>query len=1522
MNPISKPIKKRLHRLLTTMLLVYSNFLLAQPVANFSSNIEGGCSPIVVDFTDLSSGNPTGWKWDLGNGTFSNLQNPSVSYFTPGVYTIKLYVRAGNSSDSLVKTNYITVYQPPSVNFIADAVTGCSPFTVIFSDLSNANGDLISSWQWDFGDGILSAQQHPSHTYSLAGNYSVTLKVINSKGCLSTVRKGAYIKVNSITAGFSSMISGTCTPNKIVFQSTTVSSGTFTGQWDFGDGTVSTQTNPTHTYTAAGNYTVKLVQLSQQGCADSVIHMVNILLPVSASFLGNNLVSCRPPVTVNFNNQQLPGNRYFWNFGDSTTSILSNPAHIFSDTGIYKVKLVVRNTNGCVDSLQKDRYVIIQKPFLALQSLPDSGCLAFTKLLSVNVNSVSPITNYAWDFGDGATSSLAAPVHTFSNAGYYNIKVVGTAATGCTDTAYIPYGIKVTTKPVAGFSADTRNSCANSPISFTNLSSGTVSTWLWNFGDYGVSTNKDPSHLYTDTEWMNVQLIAMNGGCADTAFLSSYIYIKPAVAKFNIIMNCATPLVRTFKNLSKGSNRWLWDFGDGSSSTDFEPVHTFPGQGTFSVTLNAYNDSTGCRYSKIKPVRILDITTTFFAADTLVCKKTDVNFISGVSNYGITRYFWTFGDNSTFNSSYNNTLHAYQNTGTYSVKLVTKDSLNCMDTVIKSMYIKVAGPKARFGVSVPVACANTAVDFLDSSAAGISGPISRWIWNYADGGIDTLSAPPFQHLFFTQGNYLVTLKIIDSSGCSDQFRLPAPLPITKVNARFTILDTVACPNLPVRFSCPYATPAISYNWDFGDGAVSALQSPAHAYANEGIYTVKLFLRDRNGCTDTYTILNAVRIAQTIASFTISDSFKSCPPLIIQFTNHSTNAVGEYWDFGDSSFTDAHNPSHFYTYPGVYTATLYAKGPGGCVKTMQRPIVVHGPKGILSYNPLKLCKPYNVTFHISSADAVSYIWDFNDGATLANTDSIITHPYQDSGKFVPKIILVDNAGCRVPVSGRDTINNLFANVGFTFPDVVICDRNNQTFTNTTISNDQLASYHWDFGDSAVSTQKSPIHQYALPGLYYPSLSVITLNGCGATYRSPIPVKVALSPNISMMPGGNGCIPLTTTLSAVQMSADTSSINWYWVFGNGVTSTLQNPAQQLYAAAGTYSVSLTASSSNGCSKTIGDIIEAYPLPLMQVSGDTFLCRGKVGTLKASGAASYNWLPAAGLSCNTCATTLTTTTESTLYKVTGTSLKGCNSRDSFTINVQQPFVMTWSQPDKLCTGQSKRLQANGASTYQWSPVNGLNNATSSSPVAQPDTTTNYRVIGTDNLGCFKDTGFVKLTVYPIPNVSAGADKKISLGIPVYLQAVFSNDVTQVHWSPTDGAFRNSQDAITVKPSLNTEYTVEVKNIGGCSAKDKVTVFVTCDNDNVFVPTLFSPNADGVNDVFYPRGRGLFKIKSLVIFNRWGEAIFEKRSFNANDASAGWDGTFKGSKLTPDVYVYILELICDNNSVLSLNGNIALVK
>ncbi len=109
---------------------------------------------------------------------------------------------------------------------------------------------------------------------------------------------------------------------------------------------------------------------------------------------------------------------------------------------------------------------------------------------------------------------------------------------------------------------------------------------------------------------------------------------------------------------------------------------------------------------------------------------------------------------------------------------------------------------------------------------------------------------------------------------------------------------------------------------------------------------------------------------------------------------------------------------------------------------------------------------------------------------------------------------------------------------------------------------------------------------------------------------------------------------------------------------------------------------------------------------------------------------------------------------------------------------------------------------------------------------------------------------------------------------------------------------------------------------ARDKMTVFVTCDNTNVFVPNTFSPNGDGVNDIFYPRGSGVFRVKNLLVFNRWGEVVFEKGNFNANDASSGWDGTYRGKKLAPDVFVYSLEVLCSNNQSLVFKGNVALIK
>jgi gliding motility-associated-like protein len=1494
----------------------------AQPSANFSASTTSGCSPILVQFTDQSTGNPTEWKWDLGNGTHSNLQHPSVTYFNPGFYSVKLVVKAGNQQDSMIKTSFITVFPSATVNFSSNATLGCNPFTVNFSDQTTAPAG-ISSWQWDFGDGALSNGQHPTHTYSMQGNYNVTLKVITEDGCISTARKAGYISNKIIKANFNNSSAGSCTPNKIIFQNASTGSGTITSHWDFGDGDTSRQQHPFHIYAAGGMYDVKLVVLSQFGCVDSFVKRIAVANPVSAVFTANRVKSCKPPLTVAFSNLHTAGNTYLWDFGDSTVSASSSPTHVFADTGNYTVKLVVRNSNGCKDSLTKTGFINVLKPYVSLNNLPDSGCVPFSKSFFASNYSSAPISSYLWRFGDGSTSTDSLPVHLYSNTGYYHVSLVATDSSGCRDSVGLVNAIRVTNKPIANFSVSSREGCANNIVHFTDLSTGVVTGWLWSFGDNSFSVEQHPAHMYKDTGWMKVELTASNGGCSDIISFEKYIYIKPAVAKFTYTSTCEQPLKRTFTNISIGADRWLWEFGDSTTSNEYSPVHHFPGAGIYAVKLTVWNDSTGCEYSLTKRVKILDIVPNFFAADTSVCKKTATLFSADTDNPDIIRYIWDFSDGPPQGTGSHSISHVFKNNGIYNVKLITIDSLNCMDTILKPLYITVHGPKASFAVTGNGGCPGRPVSFTDSSIAENGNPLKNWRWDYGDGKKDTLTSPPFVHTFQNQGSYWVSLKVTDSLNCTDSIRFPSQVVIRKPSALMSTYDSVACPGFPVRFACPYAEAGVTYKWHFGDGNTANTQLPTHRYTNEGSYTVKLVIRNRYGCEDSSTVVNMIKVRKTVASFEMSDSFRTCPPLLIQFTNQSANAVSTNWNFGDSTYTNTDGPSHFYTYPGIYKATLIARGPGGCSDTASRSITVKGPKGTLSYSPLSLCRPYSVDFTAITEDAVSYIWDFNDGVTTAGTDTSIRYTYQDSGSFVPKIILEDEIGCRVPVTGRDTLKNIFAKVSFIFADSILCNGGDIAFANTTTSNDNIQDYRWDFGDNTpIAHQENPVHQYTQPGVYYPVLSVTTSAGCNEYYRSTIPVRVAVSPDVQLLNSGDGCAPLVVTLQAVQAAADTSTVSWLWNLGNGSTSQLPNPPAQTFDEPGYYVIGLHVKGSNGCSKIIKDTVQVFSSPTIQISGNNIVCRGQDLTLTASGASTYRWMANNTLNCDSCAVVTAQPLSATRYIVTGTTLQGCSSSDSVDIMVKQPFVMTYTQGVAACSGQSSKLQAGGAHSYEWSPAHGLSNTSIANPVAKPDSSINYRVIGTDEAGCFKDTGFIKFSVYRKPTVDAGEDKMVSAGSPVDLEAVYSPDVTEVRWSPTGEIFRAGTNSITVKPTHNTEYTIEVKNPGGCAALDRVKVNVKFDGSNVFIPNLFSPNNDGVNDVFYPRGKGISKIKSMMIFNRWGELVFEKRNFNSNDPAAGWDGTFRGSSLTPDVFIYLVELIGENGTVLPLKGNVAVVR
>jgi gliding motility-associated-like protein len=165
------------------------------------------------------------------------------------------------------------------------------------------------------------------------------------------------------------------------------------------------------------------------------------------------------------------------------------------------------------------------------------------------------------------------------------------------------------------------------------------------------------------------------------------------------------------------------------------------------------------------------------------------------------------------------------------------------------------------------------------------------------------------------------------------------------------------------------------------------------------------------------------------------------------------------------------------------------------------------------------------------------------------------------------------------------------------------------------------------------------------------------------------------------------------------------------------------------------------------------------------------------------------------------------------------------------------------------------------------------------------------------------------------------IQAGFPAQIPATYSAGTNNWLWTPATGLSCTTCAAPIAGPKFNTIYQVSFTDDNGCTNSDTILVIVVCKDGNLFMPNTFSPNGDGSNDVFYPRGKGLYSIRVLRVFNRWGEIVFEKRDFPVNNPAYGWNGTFKGKKPQAEVYVYQVEVFCDNGEIIKLDGNIALI-
>ena len=1429
-------------------------FTYAQPpVANFTSNVTSGCAPLVVNFQDQSTGAPKFWNWDLGNGQLSNLQNPTAVYSTPGTYTVTLVARNASGTHGITKTNYITVYPSPLANFQADKTIACVPAQIQFTDLSNdTSAGTVNGWRWDFGDGTTSTLQHPVKSYTTPGFYTVSLAITSTTGCSTSIAVYRYIRiVSGTTADFISVNDTVCrapfgvnflnqtsgpgimsyawdfgnstTSTQLSPSTTYATGGTYNVQliatseygcsdtlikpvavtgantnfnapdsaclnrpvnfsnastptatssfWDFGDGTTSTLSNPSHAFTAPGVYQVKLHN-TYAHCADSVIKTITVLATPTVDFSGDNLVACKGPHTVNFQDQSPNAVAWQWNFGDGGTSTQKNPSHTYAANGQYTVTLQITTSFGCTATISKNSYIRIEKPIVNISNVPNGGCIPFTFSPIASIISLDGVASYFWDFGhNGATSTSPTPTYIYTDSGTFNMKLRITTVGGCTDSIFVPSAIRTGPVPVVDFKVDTTTACAFGTVTFTDLSYP-VDRWIWDFGDGTTSSAQNPVHNYNDTGTFTVALTAFNNGCARTTTKTQYITVRPPVADFTDSVNCANKFTvfftdRSLANPIYGPVSYEWHFGDpaNSTSTAQHPTFTYPALGTYNVTLKVTNG--GCSHTVTLPVKLVAELADFSASKTSPCKNEAITLAAIGSNpANIVNYNWVItGGPVQINGGGSSILTTFLSNGTYNISLTITDLNGCIDTKTVSNFITVTGPTANFDAVDTGGCKNSSIIFSDLSIP--AGSIAQWKYDFGDNTNQTFTAPPFTHQYADTGLFNVKLTVTDTRGCTNDTTIMSMIRITSPRAMFKADATKFCPGADLQFTDTSKGYITGWHWDFGDGTTSNIKNPTHAYAgNDSVYTVKLVVTDTTGCMDSLTKVNYIEVKKPKPTFTVSDTSAICPPLETKFFIGGTDYESYYWDFGDGQTSNLRDPRHFYNTYGSYEAKLYVAGYGGCIDSAVVPINVYNPYSstIISYTPLEGCNEFNVDFNITTPPNTKFMMDFGDGTVDSSQRKIFTHYYKSPSFYTPTILLTDKQDCQVRVGGPDQIKIFGAEPFFAMDRKSFCDSGTVYFTNYTISNDTIVSSVWDFGDGITSTDKDVIHTFSTPGTYYPSLTVGTIRGCVKTlydtisvFRTPEPLIAAQDPV---------CINSPLLLLGSTAQPDTA-ITWKWTF-NGQTSALQN-VTTTYNSTGVKNIVLEATNKIGCKDTTSTDVTVVPLPVINIIADPLIIIGTGTTIPVTyspNAMLYSWTPPTSLSCTNCP----------------------------------------------------------------------------NPYANPKFTTKYNVMVTDS--------------------------------------------------------------------------------NGCTATRDVTVTVVCNGTNYFIPNTFSPNGDGVNDVFYVRGRGLERVQSMRIYNRWGQVVFERKSFAANDPAAGWNGTINGKPADPDVYVFVVELICENATIIPYRGNVALIR
>ncbi len=967
--------------LMLFVLLAVSSKLSAQTVTSDFTYVQ---SCLEFQFTDASSstgGAIITHDWDFGDGGTSTDQNPTYTYINPGNYTVTLIV----THETLITDTYdepVSIVEPTAA---FSFVQTCSLFE--FTDLSAPDDGTITNWDWDFGDGGVSINQNPSYTYTVEGDYIVTLIVTHESGCQDEITQNVSY--------YEPEVSFSISPNCETFTFTDLSIpnlGAITDwSWTFGEGGTSDEQNPVYTYLTPGEYTVSLTITTSTGCVATADSIVSFYYP-DAGFSYDNI--CGDFEFINESTVTDGELTYYWVFDDGFTSTEENPSHSYAGGGDYEVSLTVTHESGCTDNYME--MVSFYNPIAMFDN--DVACVGVeTCFYDLSVANADSISTWIWNFGNGNSSSSQNPCIVYTSPGVYIVTLVVVNSDGCfSEPATVT--LNVDYPPEAEFIANP--ACFLDSTSFINITDThdiEIASWSWNFGDpiTGVNNTSDlfePIHLFSEEGPFDVTLEVENiNGCI-SSFVETIMVDSLPDANFSMPDTVAVGVEFTITDLSLayGSPILLrsWDFGDGQTAINPNPViHTYTSPGSYEICLHVENFS-GCTDSICYTITISELPFADFTYNS------DITLITNFFDHSnpdttIVGWFWDFGDLTVVSDTISGTptpTYTYPEEGYYNVYLEVTDSYGGKSDTIKTIYVGNALVADYYHHDI---CFGDTVIFYDISYSPLSLDIDSYYWNFDDGTDTTYisQTDSIWHYYDTAGVYNVSFAISGFLGevpITDTIKYEVTVfhqPIARIDTN----NLIVCLTNSVYFkdsSIVIDNDSItSWFWEFGDGYFDTVQFPAHVYNAIDEYTATLTVNTSHYCSATDSVVARVTDSPDIDFEVVH----ACANAATYFVPDETEIeiTDWYWTFGDQfsvgidTSTQSH-PTWWYSRVGEYTATMKASS-FGCETTQEKNFLVYPiPYAAFSVTPDYGKVQGRTKFTNTSIYATHYEWDFGNG----------------------------------------------------------------------------------------------------------------------------------------------------------------------------------------------------------------------------------------------------------------------------------------------------------------------------------------------------------------------------------------------------------------------------------------------------------------------------------------------------------------------------------------------------------------